>query len=257
MPAPRNHFKHAIRNNERQIGLWVALANPISTELCAGAGFDWLLLDGEHGPNDVRSVLFQLQAIAAYPSQPVVRISAPDAVQVKQMLDIGAQTLLVPMVDTAQQAADMARAARYPPRGTRGIGSALARASGYSAISDYLHTADDEICVLVQAETKKAIENLDGLAATEGVDGVFIGPSDLAADMGMIGQPNAPEIVDTVEHAIARIVGQGKPAGVLATDPNIAKRYLGKGASFVAIGTDVGALQKGLTAVRAALPGGS
>ena len=183
MPAPHNRFKRALLSGQRQLGLWVALANPISAELCARAGFDWLLLDGEHGPNDVRSILHQLQAVSAYPGSPVVRIPVADATHIKQMLDIGAQTLLVPMVDTPDQAITMAKAMRYPPLGTRGIGAALARASGFNLIPDYLQTADAEVCLLVQAEARKSIENLEAIAATEGVDGVFIGPSDLAADM--------------------------------------------------------------------------
>lgn len=252
MPAPRNLFKKAIASDECQLGLWVALANPISTELCAGAGFDWLLLDGEHGPNDVRSILAQLQAVSAHRSHPVVRIPVADATLIKQMLDIGAQTLLVPMVDTPDQAMQMARAMRYPPRGTRGIGAALARASGFNAIPDYLQTADAEVCLLVQAETRKSIGNLEAIAATEGVDGVFIGPSDLAADMGLIGRAETPEVVQVVEEAIERVVRSGKPIGVLAANPVIAHRYLEKGATFVAIGTDVGALRAGLANIRKA-----
>ena len=153
MPAPVNQFKKAILAGQRQLGLWVALANPVSTELCATAGFDWLLIDAEHGPNDIRSTLFQLQAASAHPASAVVRIPAGDPVMVKQMLDIGAQTLLVPMINTAKEAQTMASAMRYPPNGFRGIGAALARASAYNSIPDYLQTADDEVCLIVQAET--------------------------------------------------------------------------------------------------------
>lgn len=253
MPAPQNRFKRALSSGQRQLGLWVALANPISAELCAGAGFDWLLLDGEHGPNDVRSILHQLQAVSAYPGSPVVRVPVADATHIKQMLDIGAQTLLVPMVDTPDQAMSMARAMRYPPFGTRGIGAALARASGFNSMPDYLQTADAEVCLLVQAETRKSIENLGAIAATEGVDGVFIGPSDLAADMGLIGRAESAEVIAVVEDAIERIVKLGRPAGVLAANPAIARRYLDKGATFVAIGTDVGALRSGLANIRKAV----
>ncbi|WEX12213.1 aldolase/citrate lyase family protein [Chelativorans sp. AA-79] len=253
MPAPHNRFKRALLSRQRQLGLWVALGNPISAELCAGAGFDWLLLDGEHGPNDLRSILHQLQAMSAYPSSPVVRIPVADATHIKQMLDIGAQTLLVPMVDTPDQATSMSRAMRYPPRGTRGIGAALARASGFNSIPDYLQTADAEVCLLVQAETRRSIEKLEAIAATEGVDGVFIGPSDLAADMGFTGRAEAAEVIEVVEDAIGRLVALGMPTGILAANPTIAQRYLEKGATFVAIGTDVGALRSGLANIRNAV----
>lgn len=253
MPAPVNQFKKAILAGQRQLGLWVALANPVSTELCATAGFDWLLIDAEHGPNDVRSTLFQLQAASAHPASAVVRIPAGDPVMVKQMLDIGAQTLLVPMINTAKEAQTMASAMRYPPNGFRGIGAALARASAYNSIPDYLQTADDEVCLIVQAETRTAISNLEAIAGVEGVDAVFIGPSDLAADMGLIGRPDSEEVVSVVEQAIELLVSRQTPAGVLAVNPDTARRYLDKGASFVAIGTDVGALRAGLSAIRVRL----
>lgn len=253
MPAPENQFKKAILAGHLQLGLWVALANPVSAELCATAGFDWLLIDAEHGPNDVRSILSQLQAVSAHPVNPVVRIPTGDPVHVKQMLDIGAQTLLVPMIDTAVDAMKMARAMRYPPNGTRGIGSALARASSFNAVPDYLHTADKEVCLIVQAETRAAISNLDEIARTEGVDGVFIGPSDLAADMGMIGRADSEEVVSVVEQAIETLKGIGTPSGVLAVNPQSARRYIDKGATFVAIATDVGALRTGLAAARRAI----
>ncbi|MDX1318641.1 MAG: HpcH/HpaI aldolase/citrate lyase family protein, partial [Oceanospirillum sp.] len=182
MPAPTNTFKQALKQGDTaQIGLWLGLANSYTAELLAGAGFDWLLIDAEHAPNDLQTILGQLQAIAPYPSHPIVRPPWPDAVRIKQILDLGAQTILAPMVETGEQAAEVVSATRYPPQGIRGVGSALARASGFNRMPQYLQTANDEICVLIQIETPKGVENLDDILATEGVDGVFIGPSDLSA----------------------------------------------------------------------------
>ena len=189
MQLPANPFKAALRDGRRQIGLWLGLASPYSAELLAGAGFDWLLIDGEHAPNELNDVLLQLQAIAPYPSHPVVRAASNDPVRIKQLLDIGAQTLMLPMVQSAADAAQAVAATRYPPRGIRGVGSALARASRWNRVPDYLTRADSEICVLVQVETRRGLAELDAIATTDGVDGVFIGPADLAADMGHPGRP--------------------------------------------------------------------
>lgn len=246
MPAPNNLFKTALQAGTPQIGLWLGLANPYTAEIASAAGFDWLLVDGEHGPNDIPLVLSQLQAIAGYGSQPVVRAPIGEAWILKQLLDIGAQTILVPMVETARQAAELVRATRYPPQGQRGVGAALARASAFNAIGDYLQTANDQICLLVQVESVKAMAEIEAIAAVEGVDGVFIGPSDLAADMGFLGRPGVAEVQATVENGIANIVNAGKPAGLLTADTTLAKRYLELGASFVAVGTDVTLLSRAL-----------
>ncbi len=187
-----NSFKQSIkRQGSVQFGFWLALASPYSAEVCATSGFDWLLIDGEHAPNDVPTILSQLQAIAPYPPQVLVRPPVGDPNLIKQLLDIGVQTLLVPMVDTAEQAKAIVAATRYPPAGIRGVGGALARASRWNAIPDYLNKANAEICVIVQVESVTAIKNLDAIAAVEGVDAVFIGPSDLAATMGHLGNPSA------------------------------------------------------------------
>jgi len=239
MPAPVNRFKQALLEGRAQIGLWAALANPYTAEILGGAGYDWLLLDGEHAPNDVPLLMRQLQALATSPSHPIVRAPVGEAWIIKQLLDIGAQTLLVPMVESGAQARDIARAMRYPPQGIRGVGAALARASNFNRIPDYLPTANDQVCLLVQVESRKGLEALDEIATTEGVDGVFIGPSDLAADMGHLGHPGAPEVQAAVEEAIARIIAHGKPAGILIGDQGLARRYLDLGATFVAIGNDV------------------
>ncbi|RYE82550.1 MAG: 4-hydroxy-2-oxoheptanedioate aldolase, partial [Hyphomicrobiales bacterium] len=239
MPAPQNGFKTALLAGQAQIGLWLGLANAYTAEVAAGAGFDWLVVDGEHGPNDIPLILAQLQAIAAAGGRPVVRAVSDETWIIKQLLDIGAQTILVPMVETAEQAARLARAMRYPPGGMRGVGAALARASAFNRIPDYLHTANEQVCLLVQLETRAGLEQLEAIAAVEGVDGVFIGPADLAADLGHLGRPGAPEVQAVIESAIARIVAAGKPAGVLTADPALAAGYLKQGATFVAVGTDV------------------
>jgi 4-hydroxy-2-oxoheptanedioate aldolase len=235
---PVNRFKQGLREGRPQIGLWLGLANAYCAEICAGAGFDWLLLDGEHAPNDLRSLLEQLQAIAAYPSQPIVRLPIGDTVLIKQTLDLGVQTLLAPMVESAEQAATIVRATRYPQAGVRGVGSALARASRWNRIPDYLRRADAEMCVLAQVETFTGLEQLDAIARVEGVDGVFIGPADLAGALGHLGNPAHPDVQRAIEDAIARIRAAGKAAGILMADETLARRYLSLGCTFVGVGVD-------------------
>lgn len=242
MKIPANQFRDALRAGRPQIGLWVGLAEANVAEALALAGFDWLLLDGEHAPNDPRSVLAQLRALAPYPVHAIVRPVQADVALVKQYLDIGAQTLLVPMVDTAEQAALMARAMRYPPAGIRGLGASLARAARWNQIDDYLDLADQQMCLLVQAETPRALENLAAIAATDGVDGVFFGPSDLSASMGYRGQPGHPQVQRAILQGIATVRAAGKAAGILATDPALAQQYLQAGALFVAVGSDTALL---------------
>jgi len=239
MPAPKNPFKQALREGRAQIGLWQALANPYTVEISAGAGYDWLLLDAEHAPNDIPLLVAQLQAMKCSGSHAVIRPPIGETYIIKQLLDIGAQTLLVPMVDSRELAEAMVKAVRYPPHGVRGVGAALARASAFNRIPDYLQTANDEICLLLQIESRAGLAALDEIASTEGVDGVFIGPADLAADMGFLGKPGAPEVQVEVENALRRIQSHGKAAGILIGDLSLAKRYLELGATFVAIGNDV------------------
>ncbi|MDQ2186070.1 4-hydroxy-2-oxoheptanedioate aldolase [Alcaligenaceae bacterium A4P071] len=238
MPA-HNAFKFALQEGRPQIGLWLSMAAPYLAEVAATTGFDWLLIDGEHAPNDVRSTLQALQAIAPHPSQPVVRAVAGDVALIKQLLDIGAKNLLVPMVDTADQARALVAATRYPPAGIRGVGSAVGRASMWSSRTDYLNIADDEICLLVQAETVTALNNLDAICAVDGVNGVFIGPADLAASMGHRGNPGHPDVQAAIEQAMRTIVASGKAAGTLTSDAKLARRYLELGCTFVATGVDV------------------
>ena len=244
-----NTFKEALQAGRPQIGLWLGLCSSYSAELLAGAGFDWLLIDGEHAPNNVQTVLTQLQAIAPYSSQPVVRPSWNDPVQIKQLLDIGAQTLLVPMVQNAEEA--QLAVTRYPPAGIRGVGSALARASRWNRVPDYIHQANDAMCVLVQIETREALKNLPQILAVEGVDGVFIGPADLSADMGFGGNPQHPEVQAAIESAIVLIREAGKAPGILMANEQLAKRYLELGALFVAVGVDTTLLARGAEALAA------
>ena len=246
MDMPINHFKQRLRSGEPQIGLWLGLANAYCAELAANAGFDWLLIDGEHAPNDLRGMLAQLQAVAPYPSQAVIRPVIGDTALIKQVLDIGAQTLLVPMVESSEQARQLVKAIHYPPTGIRGVGSALARASRWNSISGYLDHADEQMCLLVQIENKEGLTNLDEIVAVDGVDGVFIGPADLSAAMGHRGNPGHPDVQAAIEEAIVRITQAGKAAGILSADEKLARRYIELGAAFVAVGVDTTVLMRGL-----------
>lgn len=244
MQTPPNTFKHAITQPGAQIGLWMGLADPYAAELCATAGFDWLVIDGEHGPNDLRSMLGALQAVAPYPAHPVVRIPHGDTALIKQVLEIGATTLLVPMVENAAQARALVQAMRYPPQGVRGVGSSMARSSRFSRYPNYLHEANDRMCLLVQVETVSALAQLEAIAAVDGVDGVFIGPADLAASMGHLGNPAHPDNLAAIDSAIARILATGKAPGTLAVDETLARRYITMGARFVAVGVEATMLAK-------------
>ena len=237
-----NPFKQALKEGRPQIGLWVGMTSPLAIEAMAGTGFDWLLIDGEHAPNDLRTVLGQLQAVAPYPTHPIVRPVIGDVPLIKQLCEIGTQTLLVPIVETAEQAATMVAATRYPPKGIRGVGSSMARSSRWSRIPNYMQGADDQMCVLVQVETMKGVANLDAIARTEGVDGVFFGPSDLSASMGLLGQLTHPKVQKTIHDGIATVRAAGKAPGILTTDTMLAQEYLDAGALFVAVGVDMALL---------------
>lgn len=220
----------------------MTLASGVVAEMASHAGFDWCLIDAEHGPNDLITIQGQLQAMNGAPASAVVRVPVAEDWMLKQVLDLGAQTVLIPMIDTADQAAKAVAACTYPPQGVRGLGSALARASGYNAIADYPATANDQICVMVQVESKMAIENIDAIAATQGVDVVFIGPADLSADMGYLGKTDAPEVEDAIAHAIARIHAAGKVPGIVLFDPADFQRYIDMGVGFLGVGSDVTSL---------------
>lgn len=242
MDLPINTFKRALAQGTPQFGLWAAFADAYVTEALAASGFDWLLIDNEHAPNDVRSTLAQLQAVAPYRSHPVVRPVRADTAIIKQLLDIGAQTLLLPMIDTVEQAREAVAATRYPPHGVRGVGAALGRASRWNHVSSYLQAAAGEICVLLQVETTAGLDNLQQIAETDGVDGVFFGPADLSASMGLLGQAGAEPVRAAIRNGIGIVRRAGKAAGVLAPDERFAREYLAAGATFVAIGTDVALL---------------
>ena len=233
-----NIFKSSLARGESQIGLWLAMTSPYTAQMLGGSGFDWLLIDGEHAPNTLPSILAQLQALAPYPTHPVVRAAWNDSVEIKRLLDIGVRNLLVPMVQSAEEAALAVAATRYPPQGIRGVGAALARASEWNRNSNYLAEAANGICVLVQAETRRAMSDLDGICNVEGVDGVFIGPADLAADMGHLGNPSHLEVQQAIEEGIMRIRSHGKAAGILTSDEKAAQRYIQLGATFTAVGVD-------------------
>lgn len=243
MEMPKNRFKQGLREGRWQVGLFLGLGSPISAEILAGAGFDWLLIDAEHAPNDPAGVLAQLQAMAPYPVPVGVRPVSHDPNLIKQYLDVGAQTILAPMVDDADQAAALVRALRYPPAGMRGVAASIVRASRWNGIKDYVAHADAEACLVVQVETRRGLENLDQIAAVDGVDAVFIGPADLAASLGHLGDSGHPEVRAAIEAALQRIAASGKAAGIFVTDPALAERYRRLGASFVAIGGDTSLLR--------------
>lgn len=255
-PLPENPFKAALKAGRRQIGLWQSMASPYTAELCAGAGFDWLLFDGEHAPNDIPTMLAQLQAVNGYPAHPIGRPPLGEVRLIKQYLDIGFTSILIPLVDTAEQAERMVKAVRYPPDGIRGVGAGSARASRWGGVEDYFRDADGQICLLVQAETRLAMQNLEAIAAVEGVDGVFIGPADLSAAMGHRGDAAHPDVQAAIRDAISRIAGAGKAAGILTSNEAWAKDYLELGCTFVAVGTDVGLLAKHSRALAERFKGG-
>ncbi len=239
MPAPHNRFKAAIESGQVQIGCWLALASGYTAEAMSTAGFDWLVIDGEHAPNDLQSMVAQLQAIKSSSAEPVIRVPVGETWLIKQVLDIGCQTLLVPMVESAEQAQELVRAVRYPPQGVRGVGSALARASNFGTIKDYLKTANDQICLLVQVESRRGLKAIEEIAAVDGIDGIFIGPSDLAADMGALGEPSHPEVQAAVEKAIDKVVKSGLPVGILTFDQALVRRYIELGVTFAAVGAEI------------------
>jgi 4-hydroxy-2-oxoheptanedioate aldolase len=241
-----NRWVERIGAGRPRFGMWVASGSGYVTEICAGSGIDWVLLDLEHAPNDLRTTLEQLQVLAGYPDvDVVVRPPAADPVYIKQLLDIGAKNIIVPMIDGPEQAAAAVAATRYPPAGIRGVGSALARASRWNRISDYLVTADDGVSLTVQVESTAGLAALGDIVDVDGVDAVFIGPADLAASMGRLGQPEHPEVVTAIENALVTIVEHGKRAGVNAFNESIGRRYVEAGASFVLVGADVALLARG------------
>ncbi len=232
-----------------RIGMWVTSGSPVVAEICAGSGLDWLLIDTEHSPIGLETVQALLQTVAAYPVTPMVRAPSGDVVGVKQLLDLGAQNLLVPMVDSAEEAEAVVRAVRYPPRGVRGVGSALSRSARWNRVEGYLPNADEFTSLYVQIESTAGVSAAAEIAAVDGVDGVFVGPSDLAASMGLLGQQTHVDVTAAVLGTFEAVLAQGKPVGVNAFDPAQAQRYLDAGASFVLVGADVTLLAQGSEAL--------
>lgn len=250
MELPRNAFKQALKDGKAQIGLWSSLSSNYSVEVIAGAGFDWILLDSEHSPADLENLLTQLQAAAAYPTHAVVRVPWNDMVTMKRILDVGAQSLLVPYVSTAEEARAAVAHTRYPPKGVRGV-AGTTRATRFGRIKDYAKRAHEEICVLVQVETEAALGNIEAICAVEGVDGVFIGPADLHASMGYTGEIANPKVKPMIDDAIKRIRKAGKAPGILTPNEADAKHWLECGTLFCAVGADVGILARGAEALAA------
>lgn len=240
--TPRNDFKRNLTEGKTRFGLWLALADAYAAEVCANSGFHWLLIDGEHAPFDQRSILATLQALAAYPVEAVLRVASDDPVHLKQVLEMGVRNVLVPMIENADQARALASAVRYPPLGKRGVGSGLGRSSRWNSYEDYLASDDQGICLLAQVESRDGLTNLAQIASVAGIDGIFVGPADLAASMGYLGQPSHSEVTNAVCEAIASIRSLGKIAGVYCTDESLARRYMKHGATMVAVGADTSLL---------------
>jgi 4-hydroxy-2-oxoheptanedioate aldolase len=248
MDNTRNAFKHAIAAGQLQIGLWCSLCSNIAADIVSDSGFDWLLLDSEHSPNEIPDLLAQLQAVRGGTATPIVRPAWNDPVLIKRVLDIGAQSVLLPYVQNPEEAQRAVASVRYPPAGIRGV-AAASRASRYGRVPGYLKNADAEICTLVQVETRAALDQLEAIASVDGVDGVFIGPSDLSASFGHVGNPQHPEMQKVLEDAVTRLKKIGKPAGILTGNEEEARRYISWGYTFVAVGADVGLLARGADAL--------
>lgn len=243
MELPRNRFKERLKAGDRQIGFWLTLASSYAAEVVAGAGFDWVLVDMEHSPADLENVLGQLQAVAGYETAALVRPPQNESVIIKRILDVGALSLLIPYVQSGKEAEAAVASMRYPPRGVRGV-AATTRASRFGRALNYGRLAETELCLIVQVETLAALDELDVIAGTDGVDGIFFGPADLAASMGHVGEPGHPAVRSAILEGIRRTCGAGRAAGLLTTDPEFADECLGAGACFVAVGVDANALAR-------------
>src|SRR5262245_4182403 len=250
MDVPKNTFKNALKSSKPQIGLWSSLSSNYTVEVIAGAGFDWIVLDSEHSPADIENLLTQLQAAAPYPTHPVVRVPWNDMVNMKRVLDIGAQSLLIPYISTKEEAENAVSFTRYPPAGVRGV-AGTTRATRFGRVKEYAKRAHEEICVLVQVETQPALEKIEAICAVDGVDGVFIGPADLHASMGYTGEVANPKVKPLIDDAIRRIRKAGKAPGILTPNEADARHWLECGALFVAVGADVGILARGAEALAA------
>jgi 4-hydroxy-2-oxoheptanedioate aldolase len=256
MTMPANRFRRALAQGQRQMGVWNSIPGNTVPEILAALGFDWVLIDTEHAPMEVAEVLPALQAIAGYPAvSAVVRPYANDTVLIKRLLDMGAQTLLIPYVQSGAEAEAAVRAMRYPPAGVRGV-AGLTRASRFGTVGGYIERASEELCLLVQVETKAALDRLEEIAGVEGVDGVFIGPADLSASMGLPGQPQHPTVQAAIEDAFARLTAMGVPFGMLSLDEGVCRRSIDLGATFTAVGVDLALLADAAAALKRRFSGG-
>lgn len=244
MNMPVNPFKTALASGAAQYGIWAGFASGYAAEITAGFGYDWMLIDGEHAPNTVPSILAQLQAVAPWSTAPVVRAVGHDPVLIKQLLDVGVQTLMIPMVESAEQARALVQATRYPPHGIRGVGGGLTRATRWDAVPDYINTAHQQLCLIVQVESRAGIENAAAIAAVEGVDAVFIGPADLSTGLGHVGNPSHPEVQEKIRSAIDATRAAGKVCGILAPAEEDARRYQDWGCQFIAVGIDISLMRQ-------------
>ncbi len=254
MKMRTNEFKRALKAGDEQIGLWISLANNFAAEVVASAGYDWALIDMEHSPNDYFSVLAQLQTFAAYSTTAIVRAEWNDPVAVKRLLDLGAPGLLFPMIQTVEEAERAVAATRYPPKGIRGV-SGSTRATMFGRAKDYIAQVENETAVLLQIESRAAVERAEEIAAVDGVDGIFFGPGDIAADIGKVGNPMDPAVWELIEPAAKALIAKGVPVGTLVLDPTFAAKLLKDGFTFVACGTDTAILSKGADALLASVKG--
>lgn len=254
MELPVNPFKRAIHEGRQQIGFWNSMASATATEILAGSGFDWLLLDAEHAPNDVASILAQLPTLMESTTHPILRVPENDPIVLKRYLDIGVQSFLIPMVETVEEAEAAVAATRFPPHGIRGFAGA-SRASRFGRVKDYHRRAHEELCILVQIETRRGLDNLEAIAAVPGIDGLFVGPGDLSSDLGYLGDQGNPFIVELIEKTIHRIVAAGNRAGILTGDETLARRYMAAGCVFTAVGIDTGTLARTTEAIAAKYKG--
>jgi 2-dehydro-3-deoxyglucarate aldolase len=249
MDMPRNSFKRAIATGRRQIGLWCNIPDSLSVELLSGAGFDWILIDTEHAPNELPTVVRHLQAAKGGTAHPVVRPAWNDTVLLKRLLDVGFYNFLVPFVQSEAEAKAAVAATRYPPAGVRGV-SVSQRSNHYGTVEDYQKRINDEICIVVQIENRAGVEAAAAIAAVDGVDGLFVGPSDLAAALGHLGDPNHPEVQEAMRIVFAAAKAAGKSSGILAPVEADARRYLDAGVTFVAVGSDLGVFRAATKALK-------
>ena len=248
MEAPKNHLKQALKAGRKQFGCWLNLNGSLGAEIVGRAGFDWVLIDAEHGPNGIHDITVQLQVLEGLNTSSIVRVPIGETWIIKQVLDAGAQSLLIPIVESAEEAQKLVDAVRYPPNGKRGVGAFVARAAEFGSLKEYLTSADDQICLIIQLETRAGLEALDHMLSVDGIDGVFVGPSDLAADMGFLGNPKSSEVQRAIADALTRISASGKTAGILSLDDSDTKKYVEHGAQMVGVASDVLTLNHNLSA---------